>query len=205
MRRRSFLAQAEPTMYCPRCTRDVPAGAVSCPSCGARVTATGTWFTMTMVADWLSGKRARDAVKRLLPRNWTRPLTVLPQTRWEPDEHQLYHAELLSASLQVAYQHARLWRKVSCLLTNRRLVLRVPEGDVMQLALRDIRAVTACHHWDSLDGFSQWVAIYKVRGDFSDTRGDICLVCHNRGQSHELAAEIESAIAANRKPLTVSS
>ena len=184
-------------MYCPRCTRDVPAGALSCPSCGARVTSTSTWFTLTRVAERLSRTRLGDAIRGLLP-GTAGEEPVLPQGGWEPDERELYRAELRSASLLVAYQHARLWDRATCLLSNRRLILQVPKGDSVQVPLSDICAVNAHHEWDSLGGFSYWVAVYKVRSDFSDNRGNLCLICQDRQQSHELAWQIQDAIVMNR-------
>jgi hypothetical protein len=186
-------------MYCPRCTRDVPPDALSCPSCGARVTATRTWFTLTRVADRLSRFRVGDVVRSLLPGTRNGQPSELCEVDLQPGECELYRTELRSASLLVAYQHARLWDGATCLLSNRRLILCVPKSEPVQLPLGDIRAVNAYHHWDNSGGFSYWVAVYRVRSDFSDNRGNICLVCRDRQQSHELAAQIQSAIAVTRE------
>ncbi len=185
-------------MYCLRCTRDVPAGALSCPSCGARVTSVGTWFTLARVAEWVSRAMPGTLVKSLRPRTRSQHLEARSENQWEPGEHELYRTELRSASLLVAYQHARLWDRATCLVSNRRLILHAAKGDAVHLPLTDICAVAAHRQWDSLHGFSYWVAVYKFRSDFSDNRGNICLVCHERQQSYELAAQIQNAMAKNR-------
>jgi hypothetical protein len=163
------------------------------------------WFLLPQlvilsVVVWLYRMPDHGAVPALLRSGWNRiggPYHRLSHGKlWEAEETELYRARLLRVTAYTIDRHILVQGRATCIVTNRRIMLDDAHTRSIQILRDEIRAVRAGRTYDTVEGFTFWVAVERVGSNVHEPEGDVCLVCASQGASAALASAIE-AIRAN--------
>jgi hypothetical protein len=109
-------------------------------------------------------------------------------------EGEVFRTEVRSVSIYSVDRHTEIDRRSTCILTEQRLMVCGPKGNVVQIPLHSIRSAHTCRDYDPRLGFSYWATINRIGSTDHDPHGDICLGCESNQQSHALISHIQDAL-----------
>ena len=167
------------------------------------------WGGMVMLVYMLgradSGRAGRRVIKAFASRTWGDYHRFLSGKQLESGECEVYRTRVQGVSVYAVERHTNVEKRATCILTDRRLMMRDERGGFVQIRLDGVRATHAHREYDSLTGFAYRVAIERTGSCVHDPLGDICLLCENQAQSQELVSAIESALSHKGAPPLVAS
>jgi hypothetical protein len=137
---------------------------------------------------WKAESRAWQLYRRL------RPL----EEHWEPGEREVLRAPLIGVTSYSVDRHILMNRRSTCLITDRRMIVRDERGIVVQMRAGQVRTARMYRTYDAVDGFSYGVALERVGSRVHVPEGDLLLLCATQQESARLAAAVEDMLAAAR-------
>lgn len=135
-------------------------------------------------------RRAQQGIQAFVSRTWGDYHRFLNGKMLEPGEREVYRVSLRSAAVFAVDRQVSIARHPTCIVTDRRVLVRDDQGHALQLRRREIRAVRIRRLDDPRTGSSYYVALEREGSVVRDPGGDVALHCQNRRDGDELTAAL---------------
>jgi hypothetical protein len=135
-------------------------------------------------------RRAQRGIQAFASRTWGDYHRFLTGKMLEPGEREVYRVSLRSAAVFAVDRQVSIARHPTCIVTDRRVLVRDDLGHALQLRRREIRAVRIRRLDHPQTGSAYYIALEREGSLVRDPGGDVALHCQNRRDCDELTAAL---------------